>query len=248
MFIPFHKLREKETKNKIKKGEEKMSSKKKLIISLSAVCLVAVIAVVAVVAVLAAGQQIVASTIRVTYTATDVSAAVSANQYLLDSKLTGSAEAFKVGDTDQTRLVFAAKDAGPVEGAATGTLTQPGTDGIALTSSNNTVVFEFKFENLSTSVPYKVTIADAEFSPSLEVTFLSTDTQIVYTEAANTVGTISAGSLAEFEVPVAEATDTPSVMYAYIKISLDEEKISDNIESTAAIKWTLDAVAPETGD
>ena len=56
-----------------------MSSKKKLIISLSAVCLVAVIAVVSVVAVLAAGTQAVQTNVTITYTAYDVSATVSAN-------------------------------------------------------------------------------------------------------------------------------------------------------------------------
>ncbi len=61
-----------------------MNSKKKLIISLSALAVVALIAVVAVVAVLAAGQQTLTSSIRVQYIAQDVSATVSAKYYICE--------------------------------------------------------------------------------------------------------------------------------------------------------------------
>ncbi len=211
-----------------------MSSKKKLIISLSAVCLVAVIAVVAVVAVLAAGTQAVQTSVTITYTASDVSATVSANQYLIarTTNVGDAAQAFKSGDA--TSVSFNAVDGNET----VATLTQPAN--ADLTSEKNAVVFEFIFENDSISVPMLVTLEDIDLD-GMDATFAlsyktGSTTRIVFTETNNTVTTINETGVTAFRV------EPETTAYAYIKVAIDEaNKSNDDESSSMDIKWNLAA-------
>lgn len=115
-----------------------MSSRKKLVISLSVVACVIVAAVIAVVAVLAATQQAITSNIKVTYTAMDVDATVTAK-----ATIGGVDTAFYTAD-DKTSLVLEASESD--EDAATAKTLAPKTD-LELTRANQEVTFTYTFEN-----------------------------------------------------------------------------------------------------
>lgn len=113
-----------------------MSSRKKLVISLSVVACVIVAAVIAVVAVLAATQQAITSNIKVTYTAMDVDATVTAK-----ATIGGVDTAFYTAD-DKTSLVLEASEEDP---AVAKTLAPK--DELELTRANQQVTFTYTFTN-----------------------------------------------------------------------------------------------------
>ncbi len=210
-----------------------MASKKKLIISLSAVCLVAIIAVVAVVAVLAAGTQAVQTSVTITYTASDVSATVSANQYLIarTTNVGDAAQAFT--SADGSSVSFSA-----INASTTGTLIQPAN--ADLTSEKNAVVFEFIFENDSASVPMLVTLEEID-TENLNQTFdlfykTGSTTRVVFAQEGNTVVDINTSTFAGFRV------EPETTAYAYIKVQIDDaNKSNNNEEAELSIKWNLTA-------
>lgn len=213
-----------------------MSSKKKLIISLSAVCLVAVIAVVAVVAVLAAGTQAVTSSITVTYRASMVDATVSAQYYITDAAGTvkeGTPISFKNGNQDILKF-----EAGAA--SSTGTLS---VDSVALDSVNQTIIFEYKFTCDSANNGYtgELTIP-TEGKTVRNFTaeqFYVSDTKV----ASNALKDIDFQAENEgFSLEAKASAEAASTeKYVYIKVSIaDTNADADYI---AAFDWALNGVA-----
>ena len=122
-----------------------MSSRKKLVISLSVVAAVVVAAVIAVVAVLAATSQTVTSSIKVSYTAKEVDAVVSAS-YVSGTTVTGDLTATGEEGGAKTIAFDAAEDES--EKALSWN------KAIEMDSEAKTIVFTFNFKNTGSATYY----------------------------------------------------------------------------------------------
>ena len=136
-----------------------MSSKKKLVISLSVAAAVLVAAIIAIVAVFAAAQQTVQSSFSIKFTATDVDCTVSGTWSLKDA---GEGETGSLGS-----VVIAAKD-------TKGTHTMDADPVIPLTSEKNYVDLTYTFTN-SGSRSFTIKSTKAEVGEKLSMVFLDED-------------------------------------------------------------------------
>lgn len=123
-----------------------MKSKKKFIIAMSSLVGVVAILVVAIVAILAVPNAEVKPKFSVKYTATDISATVSANT------IVGGTRTAMQTSAGEEQIVFRATDE---EQAATLT---PQNDDIALSAEHSSVIFEYIFTNNSNSVDTAVSM------------------------------------------------------------------------------------------
>lgn len=136
-----------------------MSSKKKLVISLSVAAAVLVAAIIAIVAVFAAAQQTVQSSFSIKFTATDVDCTVSGTWSLATP---AEGESGSLGT-----VVIAAKD-------DKGSHTMDANPTIPLTSEKNYVDLTYTFTN-SGSRAFTIKSTKAEVGAKLSMVFLDED-------------------------------------------------------------------------
>ena len=169
-----------------------MSTKKKLIVSISSLCVVVVLAIITLVAVFAAGNQRFESQVSVTYKATNVSATISGD-YLRkdDSRYTSMGAPIEFLPTTET-----------------GTRSM-GLNGLELNEVKNYAILRYTFTNNSSSVRINVESRSSVTS--------STNTAVTYavstTEITN-FDTITKATLDDFTITYSGTT------YVYIKIKI----------------------------
>lgn len=189
-----------------------MSSKKKIIISLSALALVIVAAVVAVVAVLAAQSVTVQSSLSITYEATDIYGAAS-----IDYKYEGATN--WTNKLAETTAVF---NGGANEDQ---TVTDWALNGFSKTVDEVVIRFGFKkesstVEDYTAACTYSITGAD---SGKVTVTSGTAENSITTAAVANMFS---------------ETIDSTDMEYFYVKIALNSVKV-DITELSCSFNWSL---------
>lgn len=188
-------------------------SKKRLIITISSLCIAVVAVICSVVAIFAAANQSVQSTFKVTYKATNVAATVSA-KYTVKNK-----EAVSLG----SQTINAADDQTTYSTLSTDT-------DIELTASNDEVVFQYTFTNNSSSNKIKVTLADNAQKENVTVSYANATTE----DASLTYGS----TLSEIEI---DSSSTVYV-YIKVAITNTANSASYTADSTNTLIWSLEAV------
>lgn len=197
-----------------------MSTKKKLWISIGALCVAIVAGLGITFGVLAAQTQKVNTGFEVEYKATNVTATVSASY----KSKNGTKVDFK--DGNNTSVSFVASDE-----TKTGSLSA---DKCTLTATDNYVVYEYVFKNDNATGGRSMTVAMADTSEkeNVTVTYASSETQI--TDASTITATA-------YETQTVAAQGT---VYVYIKIAIAEDTLDASYVSTSTngVAWTLNCV------
>lgn len=189
------------------------NSKKRLAITITALCIAIIAIICSIVAIFAAANQGVQSTFKVTYKATNVAATVSA-KYTIKNESEVSLGSLTIdAAADKTTYSSLATD-----------------DDISLTSKNDEVVFQYTFKNNSSSNAIKVTLTDGADQENVTVQYASTTT--ANAEPAYT------SSLGEIEVP-ADGTVYVYIKVTITETANDAYYIAD---SSNALVWNLEAV------
>ena len=210
------------------KKESKMSSKKKMAIAISAVCVIVIAAIVAVVAVWAARNANAGSEFSGSYTANHVDATIT-GQYKI-----GATVADQEGWTDlttgdsQTTITF-------VSSTATGEATQSfnAVSNIVLNSTQNNVIFKYTITNTSSS--------NVDFNVVGEQTGTFTNLTVEYKQQADDAGeatdlTASGNTTNPVRVNAGESVTI------YVVISIDD--LDQNASLDGSVNWTLTAIEP----
>lgn len=136
-----------------------MSSSKKMTIAVICLAVALFLALGAMIGVFAAGNQTVGSNFKVSYTATNVAATVSAKYQLndADDQPTGNA-------TEMNSVSFTA-----AEESTTKNVDNASQINLALATPS--VTFTYTFKNNSTSVPFTVTLTDGALKDNVSVTY-----------------------------------------------------------------------------
>lgn len=205
-------------------------NRKKLFLTVSIVTLVMMIAVVAVVAVLAATTQTLTSSIRVSYTARDVNATVSAMYYVgaetQGSFTTDGAEAGQ----NNTEISFTAGEA-----QGTKALNPPPSMSTFNLDAGEKIAFEYKFENTSSST-YINALLDLDES---EVVNMSIKYAVSETALVDKFSATSQSFPGVYIQPNA-------TKYLYVVLAV--EKLSDDASYQADVNWNLTAITKEQYD
>ena len=203
------------------------SAKRRLIVTISSMCVAFIAVVCSVVAIFAARNQGVQTMFRVTYKATNVAATVSAN-YTVGSETPVSLGSLKIE-----------------AGAQQTVYDELSTDKeIELSDTKDTVVFQYIFKNDSSSVGIKLKLVDNAAKKNVGVSY-------AYTTAAD--GTLTyAASLPEITIDPYKAANaelvTPEegVVYVYIRVKITNiaDDASYIADETNTILWSLEADVP----
>lgn len=175
-----------------------MSTKKKLIIAISAVSVTLVATLITLIVVLVASSQLASSNVVVEYVATDVSAIVSAT--------------YRVGDTTTvltnngtTKLEF--KPGKNNKGSLTAT------GDIELTPANPTIVFEYVFTNTATNSDINVElVTTTSVATNAKISYAYSSYQITNYDSLTTFSTYTTQGL------LANAS-ADSTLYVYIVVT-----------------------------
>lgn len=195
------------------------SSKKRLIITISSLCIAIVAVICSVVAIFAAAQQGVQSTFKVSYKATNVAATVSAKYTVKNSDAVDLGTANITAAADKTTYTNLSTDAE-----------------ITLTAANNEVVFQYSFKNNSASNKIKVTLEDNAAKENVTVQYATAAT-------ADSSSLTYSSSLSADGVEVASS----STVYIYIKVTIadDANSASYVADTTNTLTWNLEAVTAD---
>jgi hypothetical protein len=189
-----------------------MSTKKKLTITIASLC-VAVLAVVGItVGVLAAKNATVTNPINVGYTATEVSAKVSATY-----KLANDTEATAMTTSDgKTEIEFNGEEA---DTTATGSLTA---SDISLASNNKSVVFTYTIENTG----------DEDFTATLTIPTTKVNVNIAYALDGTETDSLT------FTVKGTKNNNTENTKRVFtVTVSIDS--VAKNASFSGDFAWTL---------
>ena len=195
-----------------------MSSKKKLVISLSVAAAVLVAAIIAIVAVFAAASQTVASNVKISYTASEVDGSISASYVVA-----GKGEAVQMGSASFT--------AGSDE--ITGTLNGASTEEIKLDATNNYVVFTYVFTNngqKNMQISNTITTLDSNLKATYKI--LNVDDE--YQDSLSSA--ILAGK--------ANAADTAKEAKIEVRIDVTN-KAFDIEEASMSFSWTMSSTTAQ---
>ena len=203
-----------------------MDSKKKLFMSVCALCLMAVSSLASIAAVLAWTGQSVASNISVLYTASQVAGTVSASYTVGASTTT-----MKAADGTTTTLTF--------DGTETSDLqkTLAPTSAITLNTTNSYVVFEYVFTNASSSYAYPIQLTYADTTPTdanMNVYVIATGSKVTDYAAATWGDKVTGTTL------VANTTKVPASstgFYVYVKVAVGNTL--NDASYSGAYSWTL---------
>lgn len=180
--------------------EQRKTNKKKLVVALALLALIVVASVITtVVLVLAANQQNINSNVTVTYTVTDVSATVTGKYGLKKT------DASAVVDSNMTPASIT------INPTDTGDLSMTPGSTIALTSSQDYVVFEYKFVNNATANPFTINLTytdDTNAGPAVEGAVADTNVAVGYTSSTTAIESFDGVcSIADGEATWAENWD-----------------------------------------
>lgn len=186
-----------------------LTKSKKLTITLAALCIALIVALITVISVWAASTQTVASTLKVTYSASNVSATVTGAY-----RLQGDENFTSIG-----QVSFAATDKSTSKSISTA-------DSIELTDTVKYVVFKYTFQNDSETAAFKVSLTkNISKTDNITVVYAVSSEKLEYDT------TLTGEELEDFTV----AGD--STMYAYIKVRLDN--ITNNADFEASVSWSM---------
>lgn len=203
-------------------------SKKKLTITISAVCAVLLVAVIAAVAVFAALQTSATSSFKVTYTAQNVEATISGSY----SKSGAEAVALKAGE--DTSIVFDGTETAKGD-APTNVKAFDAVNDITLKAADY-VVFEYVIENTDTDGDTKFAV-NAEKTGTLEN--LSFDYLVSETEQTITKDTEMTEMAAGAQTMVSEMSKG-DVRYVYFRVVIENDELNASFDG--GIDFTLSAL------
>lgn len=198
-----------------------MSSRKKLIVSLSVVALVVIAAVVAVVGVFAAANQTVESQVYITFTAVDIDGDVFTNY-----KVQTREDAGKIEQTDLTKsnvVTFAAKDSTVSGAIGMGSTEAP----IEIRGREEALYIEYNFGRKS--VDYKASVSFADHG-----TF--------YAEYFDTTNSKWETLTSSPKVVLASFGNDNFAATVLMRISAKESALGTNVTSAININWALSAL------
>ena len=191
------------------------SNKKKLIVALSLVALVVVASVITtVVLVLAAGQQQFQSNVTVTYSVTDVSAKITGRYAVKGASL---------GETEEDAANLMSNS--PVTVNPTdSTIDAMSPAAVALSSTNDYVIFEYKFENNTYSATTQTsanpfTIALTYTDDAVGETNKDTNAALLFTSSTEKLSAFDADDVTSWTETFTTATCT-NVTYVYARVAV----------------------------
>ncbi len=159
--------------------EQRKTNKKKLVVALALLALIVVASVITtVVLVLAANQQNINSNVTVTYTVTDVSATVTGKYGLKKT------DASAVVDSNMSPASIT------ITPTDTGDLSMTPGNVITLNSSQDYVVFEYKFDNNATENPFTINLSyvdDVNADPAVEGAVADSNVAVGYTSSTTAI-------------------------------------------------------------
>lgn len=200
-----------------------MTSRKKLIISLSVAAAVLVAAIIAVVAVFAASQQVVKSNITIKFTASDVSCTVGA-KYKVENKDAIDLGTVTINAKDEENKEYSLSPTGNVD----------------LTKTNNSVTFEWTFTNTgSKAFTIKLNQLTNISGSAFNVKF--------YTNDGSDDTEIDRDKLAATGVNVESVSDNGKAIIKMV-VTMPAENMGNDAELSLNMEWTLDTgvtVTPE---
>lgn len=189
------------------------SSKKRLAITISSLCIAVVAVICSVVAIFAAANQGVQSTFRVTYKATNVAATVSAKYTVKNESAVNLGSLTIDAAADETTYNSLSTD-----------------EDISLSAKNNEVVFQYTFTNNSSSNSIVATLVDGADQENVTVQYAqatSADAELTY-----------ASSLGEVNIPA----DGTVYVYIKVTISNTANDAHYIADATNKLIWSLEAV------
>ena len=195
------------------------SAKRRLILTISSMCVAVIAVVVSVVAIFAAQQQGVQSTFKVTYRAQNVAATVSANYTVLNEtpKTMGSV---KIDAIDQPGTVYNNLEGGDIE----------------LTDVNNTVYFQYAFKNDSSVVQIKLSLVDSAVKNNVRVLYAYS--------TSNVAGDSQDLTFKDSFDEVTIAGDETGYVYIKVEIINKANDAEYSTSDAATLTWNLVGVRP----
>lgn len=181
-----------------------MSSKKKLIITISALCVVLLFAAVSVVSIFASLNLAVNPQFKVSYTAKNVAATINANYIRNENSyplLTSAGEeVITVLPTDESVGTFE-------------------TSNLEADAVTGRAVFEYIFKNDSSTAPFQVSLTTSDLVlTNMSVAFASSYTPIVDFDNLTTTSEFAPATVYSKNTE----SGAKSVLYAYVIISIDD--------------------------
>lgn len=196
-----------------------MSSKKKLIISLSVAAAVLVAAIIAIVAVFAATAQSVQNGIIVRFEAGEDISCQIVGDWALEGASEAEGQKGKIGET----LIITAD-----EETSTHDLSANDIE-VKLSKSQNYVDFNYQITNIG-STAFTVKLAQAKTQDDVSVTYWVDGTGISATDIVNTGTTIAAKG------------ETGASKKLTVRVEVPSDKLGNDVTFEADILWKLDVV------
>lgn len=214
-----------------------MSTKKKLIISLTSLAVILVVAIVSVVAVFAALNTEVTSSFNISYTAQGVEATIKANYRIatIGEESVGSYTVLKEKDSTNEQIVFAGTET--ESGEKTKSFEDLEEKSI---TKNQYFVFKYEIKNDSADVDMKVAynIANTETPKNFNVYYAFT------TEEGDLTSSLDVANLSTsdvFKSSFTEATiEKSGTGYLYVVFTIENTDKNATFEGTS--NWTLTAI------
>ncbi len=144
-----------------------MSARKKLVLSITLMCVVTILAITGLIAVFASANQSLTSTVSVTYVAQDVSAKVKANYIIGNTSTAMLGENEKGEIIDELVFTPSSEEGGSLA-----------PEGDILLEGYTKVVFEYIFTNTSTTFNISLNLFSVPTDTNMDVTYMYSDTQI----------------------------------------------------------------------
>ena len=174
------------------------------------------------IAVLVAGNQNAQSKVHVKYTSSDVNVKVEAKYY--------------VGSTGTDMVDKSNSNAKSIEldaNKSTGSLDQPSNDAVELSKTNNKIIYEYKFTNLSTTIP--ATIGQLVEDGSVVVPKDSNNNvKLTYTSSSTSLGS---GATSDATTLNTQGLPASSTRYVYVIVSIVE--LLNDVDFEGTFGWDL---------
>lgn len=205
---------------------ETTSSKKRLAITITSMCVAVVAVICSIVAIFAATSQTVTTQFKVTYSATNVAATVAAEYKLKTATAPvslGSAEIEATAGETTYNTLSTSKE-------------------IDLTTTDTYVIFRYAFTNDSTSKAFNVTLTDGALKENVTLQYAVSHLTGEYPAEDDSAWTSDVPSNVRVEVSTSETVKT--TVYIFIKAEITNLANNANYESTGSslISWALAAV------
>ncbi len=211
-----------------------MTTKKKIILSVSIICLLLLVGIVAVVVVFSATKNTTTSNIKVTYTANQISGTATAYYGITgDSSWTSM---YVDGDSSKgTILDFSAN-----KGEMTGTLSPATTNNeVSVTAEKPYAVFKYAFTNNSGANKINVSMTESNIGTptNFEVKYLTGTTDYAIADAYTQLDTNGTTNYSTTEVNV-KVGDTVGTQYVYVLVEIIDDTIDAEFSSSFSFVLT----------